>query len=115
VSRIVLDASAVLAVIQAEPGHERLTPELLSDAVCSTVNLAEVHAKLVSRGLTPEEALAGVTCHAARALGMGSTHGTLETGKAADFALWDIGEPAELAYALGANPCAGVVKRGTPV
>jgi imidazolonepropionase len=46
---------------------------------------------------------------------MGSTHGTLETGKAADFALWDIGEPAELAYALGANPCAGVVKRGIEV
>lgn len=65
--------------------------------------------------LTPEEALAGVTCHAARALGMGSTHGTLETGKAADFALWDIGEPAELAYAMGANPCAGVVKRGIEV
>jgi len=65
--------------------------------------------------LTPEEALAGVTCHAARALGLGATHGTLEAGKDADFALWDIGEPAELAYALGANPCAGVVKRGIEV
>jgi imidazolonepropionase len=62
--------------------------------------------------LTPEEALAGVTCHAARALGLGASCGTLEAGKAADFALWDIGEPAELAYAVGANPCAGVVKRG---
>lgn len=65
--------------------------------------------------LTPEEALAGVTCHAARALGLGADRGTLEAGKAADFALWDIGEPAELAYALGANPCAGVVKRGIGV
>lgn len=55
-SRIVLDASAVLAVINAEPGHETLTPELLADAVCGTVNLAEVHAKLVSRGLTSQEA-----------------------------------------------------------
>ena len=55
-SRIVLDASAVLAVIQSEQGHERLTRELLADAVCSTVNLAEVHAKLVSRGLTSQEA-----------------------------------------------------------
>jgi imidazolonepropionase len=63
--------------------------------------------------LTPEEALAGVTCHAAQALGMGDSHGTLEVGKEADFALWDIEEPAELAYAIGANPCAGVVKRGT--
>jgi len=65
--------------------------------------------------LTPEEALAGVTCHAARALGMGASHGTLEAGKDADLALWDIEEPAELAYAIGANPCAGVVKRGTVV
>jgi imidazolonepropionase len=57
--------------------------------------------------------LAGVTCHAAQALGMGDSHGTLEVGKEADFALWDIEEPGELAYAIGANPCAGVVKRGT--
>jgi imidazolonepropionase len=65
--------------------------------------------------LTPEEALAGVTCHAARALGLAASHGTLEAGKEADFALWDIEGPAELAYALGANPCAGVVKGGTKV
>jgi len=63
-------------------------------------------------GLTPEEALAGVTCHAARALGLAATHGTLETGKVAGFSLWAIDEPAELAYALGANPCAGVIKDG---
>ena len=66
-------------------------------------------------GLTPEEALAGVTCHAALALGLAATHGTLELGKVADFALWDIEEPAELAYALGANPCAGVIKGGNGV
>ena len=63
-------------------------------------------------GLTPEEALAGVTCHAALALGLAATHGTLEPGKAADFALWEIDEPGDLAYALGANPCAGVVRGG---
>jgi len=66
-------------------------------------------------GLTPEEALAGITCHAALALGLAGTQGTLEAGKVADFALWAIEEPAELAYALGANPCAGVVKRGRQV
>jgi len=62
--------------------------------------------------LTPEEALAGATCHAAQALGLGAHCGTLEAGKDADFALWDIEEPAELAYAMGANPCAGAVRRG---
>jgi imidazolonepropionase len=55
--------------------------------------------------LTPEEALAGMTRHAARALGLQATHGTLEVGRQADLALWDIGAPAELAYAIGANPC----------
>ena len=55
--------------------------------------------------LTPEEALAGMTRNAARALGLQATHGTLEVGKQADLALWDIGAPAELAYAIGANPC----------
>lgn len=63
-------------------------------------------------GLTPEEALAGVTRNAALALGLGATHGTLEAGKDADFALWNIDDPADLAYAMGANPCAGVVKGG---
>ncbi len=62
--------------------------------------------------LTPEEALAGVTRHAATALGLGATHGTLETGKAADFAVWDIERPAELAYRIGFNPLAYAVKAG---
>ncbi len=54
--------------------------------------------------LTPEEALAGVTRNGARALGMAATHGTLEPGKAADVAVWDVAEPAELAYRVGARP-----------
>jgi ribonuclease VapC len=56
VSRIVLDASALLAVLNGEPGAEKLTPQLLSDALSSTVNLAEVQAKLVARGLDPRDA-----------------------------------------------------------
>ena len=62
--------------------------------------------------LSPEEALAGVTREGARALGLLDRVGTLEPGKDADFVLWDVAEPAELAYALGHNPCAGVVRRG---
>lgn len=55
-STVVLDASAVLAVLHREAGHERLTPELLNTAVSSTVNLAEVHTKLVDSGLDPGDA-----------------------------------------------------------
>ncbi|MHA1153892.1 MAG: imidazolonepropionase [Alphaproteobacteria bacterium] len=62
--------------------------------------------------LTPEEALAGVTRHAAAALGLGDSHGTLEAGKAADFAVWNIERPAELAYRIGFNPLAYAVKDG---
>ena len=62
--------------------------------------------------LTPQEALAGVTRNAALALGMAGSHGTLEPGKAADLAVWDVGDPAELCYWLGANPCAAVVRAG---
>jgi imidazolonepropionase len=62
--------------------------------------------------LTPEEALAGVTRAAAAALGLSSSHGTLEPGKVADFAIFDIAQPAELAYRIGANPCVGRVLGG---
>ena len=55
-SSIVLDASALLAVLNQEPGAEKLTPELLSHAVSGAVNLAEAHSKLVSRGLDPDDA-----------------------------------------------------------
>ncbi len=54
--------------------------------------------------LTPEEALAGVTRNAARALGLADEIGTIEPGKRAEFAIWDVGHPAELAYRIGFNP-----------
>jgi PIN domain nuclease of toxin-antitoxin system len=56
VNRVVLDASAVLALLNDEPGADKLTPELLSNAASSTVNLAEVQTKLVSEGGIPDEA-----------------------------------------------------------
>ncbi len=46
------------------------------------------------------------------ALGLGGSHGTLEAGKAADFAVWNIERPAELAYRIGFNPLAYAVKAG---
>jgi len=55
-NRIVLDASAILAVINSERGAEKLTADLLARAVGSAVNLAEVQTKLVSRGWSSEQA-----------------------------------------------------------
>jgi PIN domain nuclease of toxin-antitoxin system len=55
-NRVVLDASAILAVIGGDPGAEKLTPDLLARAVGSAVNLSEVQAKLVSRGWPFEQA-----------------------------------------------------------
>jgi ribonuclease VapC len=58
VSRIVLDASALLASLNGERGADKLTLALLSTAVTSTVNLAEVQSKLVARGLSADRAWA---------------------------------------------------------
>jgi len=62
--------------------------------------------------MTPEEALAGATIHAAQALGMALTHGSLEVGKVADFVAWDIERPADLAYWLGGDLDKRVVRHG---
>ena len=61
--------------------------------------------------MTPCEALAGVTRNAARALGL-ADRGTLDVGQRADLALWDIDDPAELAYRIGAEACVGVIRGG---
>jgi imidazolonepropionase len=65
--------------------------------------------------MTPEEALAGATLHAATALGMGETHGSLEVGKVADFVAWQIDRPADLAYWLGGELDKRVVRHGVDV
>ena len=57
-NRIVLDASAVMTVINSEPGVDKLTPQILDAALTSTVNLAEVHGKLIHRGFSPDDAWA---------------------------------------------------------
>jgi len=63
-------------------------------------------------GLTPAEALAGVTCHAARALGAAAERGTIEAGKAADLVLWDAAHPAELAAQLGTAAPSRIYRAG---
>jgi imidazolonepropionase len=63
-------------------------------------------------GLTPEEVLAGVTAHAARALGLAGKAGTLTAGCAADFVVWAVREPEELGYWAGLNLCRAVVRAG---
>lgn len=63
-------------------------------------------------GLSPEEALAGTTRHAAQALGRGHSHGKLALDHVADLLLWDIEHPAEIVYGLGVNLLAERVFRG---
>ncbi|MGB8314533.1 MAG: imidazolonepropionase [Aestuariivirga sp.] len=65
-------------------------------------------------GLTPEEALLGVTAHAARALGL-KDRGTIAVGQNADLALWDVQRPGDLSYPLGFNPLAAVIRNGEVV
>ena len=65
-------------------------------------------------GLTPEEALLGFTAAGARVLGLGGDRGTLEPGKRADLALWDVDDLAELCYRVGASPLMSLVKDGIP-
>lgn len=63
-------------------------------------------------GLTPQEALLGVTANAAHALGLQSRKGSLAVGMDADFAVWDIERPADLAYRIGFNPLRRLVLSG---
>jgi imidazolonepropionase len=84
-----------------------------SSPICSTLLMLNMACTLFR--LTPEEALAGVTRNAAKALGIDSKVGTLAIGMQADFCLWDISTPAQLAYAYGVNPCKQVVKKGVLV
>ena len=66
-------------------------------------------------GLTPEECLAGVTREAARALGLGDARGTLDIGKRADIAVWDLQHPRDLSYWLGGNPLSDLLIAGRSV
>ena len=96
-----LPAATRLVATDLNPGSAPLTSPLLA------MNMA-----CVLFGLTPEEALAGMTRNAAPVLGMGGERGVLEMGAHGDLAVWDVGHPAELSYWMGANPCRTVVHAG---
>lgn len=88
------DAGVTIALsTDSNPGTSPLTSLLL------TINMG-----CTLFGLTPEEALLGVTTHAARALGLQEHKGQLAIGMDADLAVWDIERPADLAYRIGFNP-----------
>ncbi len=65
--------------------------------------------------LTVPEALAGITTHAARALGLHDSHGVIASGRPANFVLWPMAEAAELAYWFGHKPAATIVRQGRVV
>lgn len=85
----------------SNPGTSPITSLLL------TMNMASTLFRV-----TIEEAIAGVTREAARALGKLNEIGTIETGKACDLSIWDIERPAELVYRLGLNPLHARVRNG---
>ncbi|GIU52382.1 MULTISPECIES: imidazolonepropionase [Shewanella] len=84
-----------------------------SSPICSTLLMLNMACTLFR--LTPEEALKGITANAAKALGIEHSVGVLAQGMQADFCLWDITTPAQLAYSYGLNPCKDVVKNGVVV
>ena len=63
-------------------------------------------------GLTPAQSLTAITRNAAMALGLQDEIGTIEVGKLADFAAWNVVSPAEIVYGIGHNPCREVFKSG---
>jgi imidazolonepropionase len=91
----------IAVATDSNPGTSPLTSLLLALNMAATLF-----------GLTVEECIRGVTRHAAAALGLGQETGTLEAGKWADLAVWDVERPAELVYRLGFNPLHARVWRG---
>ena len=91
----------IVIATDCNPGSSPLTSLLLA------MNMAATQFRL-----TVDECIAGVTRHAALALGLGGEIGTIEPGKRCDLAIWDVERPAELVYPMGWNPLWARVWRG---
>lgn len=99
------DAGADIALAtDCNPGTSPLTSLLLTMNMGATL----FH-------MTVEECLTAATRNAAKALGLLAETGTLEAGKSADFAIWDIERPAELVYRIGFNPLHARIFKGQKV
>ena len=97
------DAAVPIAIAtDCNPGTSPMTSLLLAMNMACTLFR-----------MTPLEALRGTTCHAARALGLHEETGSLAVGKSADFALWAIARPADLAYHIAGNPLQAKVFAGS--
>jgi imidazolonepropionase len=94
----------IAVATDSNPGTSPLTSLLLAMNMAATLF-----------NLTVEECVAGVTREAAHALGLGNTIGTIESGKSADFAIWNIESPAELVYRIGFNPLHAHVFKGKKI
>jgi len=92
---------AMALATDCNPGTSPLTSLLLTMNMGATLF-----------GMTVDECLAGVTREAARALGRLHEVGTLEAGKSADLAIWNVERPAELVYRMGFNPLHARIWRG---
>lgn len=96
--------AAIALATDCNPGTSPLTSLLLAMNMGATLF-----------GLTVAECLAGVTSNAARALGLSAETGTLEAGKSADLAVWNVHDPAELAYRIGFNPLHSRIFKGQTI
>ena len=95
---------AMAVATDANPGTSPInSPQLMLNMACTLFRL------------TPAEALAGLTCHGAKALGLSDCKGQIAVGYDADIAMWNISQPAELCYQIGVNPLTKLFYKGSIV
>ena len=105
---VVLDSSAILVALNNEPGSEKLTPAVIDVAISSTVNLAEVQAKLVGHGMDPAEAWEATLSSVQSAVDFTAAHAEI-TGNL-------VSQTRSLGLSLGDRACLALgISLGAPV